>query len=174
MNGLDEGVKRRLGKLLALAERGEGGEKDNAQRILDKVLKKHGLTMEDLRRPDRQRYKFAPRDANDTKILYHAAWRVLKVSDFSMWKYRDRRGTRGLDLTPLEFAEVQFLWELYRAQWRKEQERLLTAFLVKHKLFGETSGDSEHEWTPAELERLRRLVESLETVREHKPLEHKK
>lgn len=37
-----------LQKLKALADRGVGGEKVNAQRKLDEYMRKHGYTLEDL------------------------------------------------------------------------------------------------------------------------------
>ena len=38
----------KLKKLLALAERGEQGEADNARRLLEAELRRHGLTLEDI------------------------------------------------------------------------------------------------------------------------------
>lgn len=40
-----EHIKAKLRKLLELARQGVGGEKDNAQSILGKMLTKHGLTL---------------------------------------------------------------------------------------------------------------------------------
>ena len=40
--------KERLKKLYALALRGVGGEKEQAQAILDKLLKKYAMTLDDL------------------------------------------------------------------------------------------------------------------------------
>lgn len=41
----DENVKARIRKLLALAERGVGGEKETANRMLNKMLDRHGMTL---------------------------------------------------------------------------------------------------------------------------------
>lgn len=38
----------RLNKLLKLAEQGVGGEKTTAQKMLDKMLIKHGLSISDI------------------------------------------------------------------------------------------------------------------------------
>ena len=44
MNSKEEMLK----KLLALSKQGVGGEKINAEALLNKLLKKHGLTIEDI------------------------------------------------------------------------------------------------------------------------------
>lgn len=41
----DDKVKAKLRKLIALAERGIGGEKENASRVLQKLLDRHGLAL---------------------------------------------------------------------------------------------------------------------------------
>lgn len=43
-----ETIKSKILKLQALVERGENGEATNAKRLLDKLLSKYGLTIEDV------------------------------------------------------------------------------------------------------------------------------
>ncbi len=42
-NEMDEKTIQRIKKLQALAERGVGGEKDTAERMLQKMLKRNGI-----------------------------------------------------------------------------------------------------------------------------------
>lgn len=42
-NEMDEKTIQRIKKLQALAERGVGGEKDTAEKMLQKMLKKNGI-----------------------------------------------------------------------------------------------------------------------------------
>jgi len=41
-------IRAKLREIAAVAERGVGGERDNAKSQLDRLLAKHGLAMEDL------------------------------------------------------------------------------------------------------------------------------
>src|SRR3990167_8655776 len=41
-------LRKRIKKLRALAERGMGGEAENARRLLDELLKEHGIKLEDV------------------------------------------------------------------------------------------------------------------------------
>lgn len=43
-----ERITDKLRKLLALAERGCGGEAENAKRLLEAQLRRYGMTLEDL------------------------------------------------------------------------------------------------------------------------------
>lgn len=43
-----ESIKNKLKKLLALAERGVQGEADNARKLLEKLCKEYGVSMEEL------------------------------------------------------------------------------------------------------------------------------
>ena len=43
-----ERITDKLKKLLALAERGCGGEAENARRLLEEHLRKYGMTLEDI------------------------------------------------------------------------------------------------------------------------------
>lgn len=48
MQNIDEKLKARLLKLQALAEQGVGGEAVSAKEILNKLLKKHKISLESL------------------------------------------------------------------------------------------------------------------------------
>ena len=48
MQNIDEKLKAKLLKLQALAEQGVGGEATNAKEILNKLLKKHKISLESL------------------------------------------------------------------------------------------------------------------------------
>lgn len=59
-----ERITDKLKKLLALAERGCGGEAENARRLLEEHLRKYGMTLEDIcennisRRTFKSSYRF--------------------------------------------------------------------------------------------------------------------
>ena len=45
---MDDKTKEKLGRLKALAEHGIGGERDNAAKLLDRLLKKYGARLDEL------------------------------------------------------------------------------------------------------------------------------
>ena len=76
-----EKIKAKLIKLFALARQGVGGEKENAKSVLDKLLTKHGLTLEDLDSEQAEtiqcEFKFA--DALERKLLLQVIFTALNV-----------------------------------------------------------------------------------------------
>ena len=58
----------KLKKLLALAERGERGEADNARRLLEAELRRHGLTLEDIC-ADSKRTRIFKYNSNEERTL---------------------------------------------------------------------------------------------------------
>ncbi len=50
-------VKRKLNKLHTLAQQGEENEKDTAQRLLDKLLKKHGTSINEVLFDEQEYYQ---------------------------------------------------------------------------------------------------------------------
>ena len=67
-----ESIKSKILKLKALAERGERGEAINAQRLLDKLLRQYGITLEDVieNTEEKKWYKFACRKKYEQKLLH--------------------------------------------------------------------------------------------------------
>lgn len=65
--------KERLKKLYALALRGVGGEKEQAQAILDKLLKKYAMTLDDLDDEVIQEYDLEYHGKEQDRILMQTA-----------------------------------------------------------------------------------------------------
>lgn len=68
--------KERLKKLYALALRGVGGEKVQAQAILDKMLKKYAMTLDDLDDEVIQEYDLEYHGKEQDRILMRTVYKV--------------------------------------------------------------------------------------------------
>lgn len=71
--------KERLKKLYALALRGVGGEKEQAQAILDKLLKKYAMTLDDLDDEVIQEYDLEYHGKEQDRILMQTAYKELRT-----------------------------------------------------------------------------------------------
>lgn len=58
-------------KVLALVEQGVEGEAQAAKFALEALLKKHGLTIEDLKNEKRERREFSIKSRNEILIFNH-------------------------------------------------------------------------------------------------------
>lgn len=175
MNPTSEKVKARLRKLLTLAQRGEGGEKEKAANLLARLLHEHGLTMADLEREDAPRFHrdFAYQTQFEERLLHQIAGQVLNTNGPDSWRYRDRSKIIIFDLTEIEYLEMKMRWKIYRAAWKKEQERLYIAFLHAQNIFPDSPQEATEDSTDmddAELEALRHMVSGITPVSVRRPL----
>lgn len=133
-----ERIKEKLRKLLELARQGVGGEKDNAQSILDKLLTKHGLTLDDLD-PDVapvESCEFRFGDKWEYDLLIQVIYLVLQTQ--TIFYREERRNSKKfcIKATKARKLEIDLAYNLYREALKKEQQRLFVAFIHKNRIFG--------------------------------------
>lgn len=74
-----ERITDKLKKLLALAERGCGGEAENARRLLEEHLRKYGMTLEDICENKTSRRTFKYRNKEERTIIIQVFYRFSAV-----------------------------------------------------------------------------------------------
>lgn len=86
-----ERITDKLKKLLALAERGCGGEAENARRLLEEHLRKYGMTLEDICENNISRRTFKYRNKEERTIIIQVFLSVLgsKSEAFNGSTYSD-------------------------------------------------------------------------------------
>jgi hypothetical protein len=149
-----ETIKATLKKILRLAERGVGGEKENAGRILATLLEKHHLTIGDIEDHDReeakQRYWFRYNTRLERDLLMQCYCRALNVNTTRYWQ-KPGRCQVGFDLSRLDYLELEHLWSYFRRLWRKEMKRLVMAFVFKHHLCSSVPAEEGDKEGPEQL-----------------------
>ena len=159
-------------KLLALAERGEGGEADNARRILSRLLTTYGLTLEDLASDKRKRREFAYK-LKDERFLFAMIVTNLfgsKSEIFQTATFNTKQKIIYVDLTDIEYIDLSNMWTFFRPLFNRERDRLLSdatsAFIMKHCLFDSDheSKESDEEIDWARMERILELSRGMENV----------
>lgn len=126
-----------LKKLKALAEKGVGGEQENAKRILDRLLKKYDIELSDLDGESVFEHEFEYSGKFEREILKHVCFKVTN-GDRRIYSYTRGPGCRSkicCECTDAEAAQIRFENDFYSELWRQEIECFLTAFIIKHQLF---------------------------------------
>ena len=144
-----ETIREKLHKVLNLMERGEEGEQIAAAKILEKQLKKYGITVEDLMQKEEKRimwFKFGNKE--EKRIIFQIYCKVTGIhGEFSYQKHYRNTMTCGLLLTKAQYIEMEDLVPLFLKQYRKEiirvKNAVLSAFINKHQLVGEANDDDE-------------------------------
>ncbi len=162
-----------LQKLKALADRGVGGEKINAQRKLDEYMEKYGYTLEDLDEPQKISFEIKCKNEVEKTLLLQIIYKVTndKNSCYGFTWARNGKPCKnlvGYDATAAQKIEIDFLFDFYKRLYAKESKIFLQAFIQKHQLFGELK-DGE-ETTPPPYDELLRMALMEKAMSDETPL----
>jgi len=150
-------AKSRLVKLLALAQRGIGGEAVNARKLLESALQRAGLTVADLGDGKRSDQAWAFRGTVERQLLGQIIWTVLGNGGV-VYKHRRGRKLSGI-VTPEERVRIDMLWTAHRRALRKELDLLCSAYIHAQRLFPKDAPEAEErELTEDEQKRLERMA----------------
>lgn len=162
---MNDRTKRRLLKIAALAERGVGGEKTNAESLLKKSLKRHGLTMADIEKEQQEKIikAYYPNTVAERKLLDHIVAQVANTFGVDMYTHKNKRKYRGFKLTAIEHIEAEAMFSYYKKLLKSETEIFLEAFVNKHHIFPESSEEKENEDCDfRKLEKITNLMRAME------------
>lgn len=141
-HGGDTKVEAKLRKLLALAERGEGGEKDNAQRMLEKMLARHGLTIEDLVNDCREIRWFSMTNSYDRQLAAQIMSKICNCSSAGLYTSKSRPKKIGVEVSPAEAIEFELHYDTLRKALVEHFDVAFSAFVQANRLFPSTPRDA--------------------------------
>ncbi len=142
-------------KIKALADKGIEGEKENAQKILNSLLKKYNITVESLETEELHWCKFDVTKV-ERRLLDQIAYSVTADFDLSIVN-----GITYLELTKAQEVEVRFKFSFYNNLYKKELELFYHAFIHKNDIYNKDPKNTvdPNEFTEEEKERRRRVKE---------------
>ena len=135
----EHNILEKLHKIKELAERGEGGEKENAIRILSEWVAKYKIKLGSEEIEERKFYYENDFEKNlfyqVMETYFNKPIEEIKLKkDVGWWV-----GVYKLDLNPIDFILLSEFWEWHRENWRDEfmdtNQALLNVYCTKHHLF---------------------------------------
>ncbi|MDO4989336.1 MAG: hypothetical protein Q4E45_02410 [Eubacteriales bacterium] len=148
-----------LRKLKALADRGVGGEKENARRILQELLDKYNIAEADLDDDILEEHTFRACGARERTLLIQTCFRVTN-GDRQVYSYQNGKGSRSeicCNCTKAEAVRIGFEFDFFRELWKDEEKMFFLAFIQKHRIFSDKPGEGM-ELDPGELARMVRMM----------------
>lgn len=152
-------------KLRTLAERGEPGERENARRMLDKLLQKYNVAEADLSDDVREIHWYTVKDKHEEKLLYQVACKVDPTSNIYERRFgKGQRTTRGVECTKADALQIEIEFEFYKALWHEELAFFLRAFIQKHEIFDMRPGHavSTRKMSDDELFRMAAMIDGMQ------------
>ena len=147
-------------KIKALADRGEGGEKFNAELKLKSLMDQYGITMDEL--------VDDPVCHHEIKIhhkqthLFHQIVAMVMGRDFRLYTLRNRPTNYVFDCTKSKFLELKMMFDFYWQKWVDDLKLFYAAFVHKNQLFPVDPVVSESQPNFDELLKLQRMMNSMD------------
>lgn len=149
-------------KLKALAERGIGGEKKTAEEMLNALLKKHKITIEEIEGEKLEDYYF------NLKSEQHDLWHQvvkrinLSIKCYGMFpkkaiKELQLGGNYMLKCTASEYIEIEAKFDFYTKLLKEEYDIFLTAFFNANDLLVDNPDIKKVERTDEDYEKWARI-----------------
>jgi len=168
-------ARQRMLKLLALARRGEGGEKDNAQRFLESMLKKHGMTLADLDEDDHAPdwMCFPIKTAQDRRLLVQVAGMVLKSNSFITRQYRGKKNV-WLKVTKAQFLEIELHYRAFSRDLKKALDLAYLAFISRNDIFSGVPEESDgpHKYSEEDLAAAAAMMQGMSRTSVRRPIKY--
>ncbi|MDH1526736.1 hypothetical protein [Pseudomonas mosselii] len=141
---IDQKVQDKLRKLQALADRGVGGEKVNAQRMLEKLLARNGLKLEDLADERRDTRWFPAPTKFDVRLAAQIMAKVCNTDDPGVYRSKNRPKQVGVDVTPAEAIEFELHYDTLRKALTEHFKDAFSAFIQVNRLFSNLPSDESN------------------------------
>lgn len=162
-------ILQKLKKLLTLANEGIGGEKVNARERLETLMRKHGVSLEELGEEKREIQWFRPaRGHFEKKLLYQVMAAVCGIR--STWSHPKRKGQIGLEITTAEHIEIDLRYSAYLAGLKTEMDVCYRAFVHTNKIFHPDAPKSDSPMDDEEMVRLGMAMLGMTPVKIHQAL----
>ncbi|MDY5846357.1 MAG: hypothetical protein SPJ92_07500 [Bariatricus sp.] len=132
-------LEAKLLKIKALAERGEGGERESAIKLYQKLLKKYDIDEESLQKDTLSKHWFTYESDIEENLLVQIFYMVTGDAEYFRRQSRTHGTQCGCICTNFEKTEIRFYFEFYKDALQQELEAFLMAFKLKNHLFPDES-----------------------------------
>lgn len=124
-------------KLRALAEKGVGGERVNAEQQLRNLMEKHGFTIDDLE-AEETKYHLFQVPHHHKKLFKQIAYSVLGFG-FRFAELNDTPDEMAVETTAAKAVEIESKFQFYMSAWEEELDLFFLAFVKKNDLYHDSA-----------------------------------
>ena len=148
-----EEILERLRKMKALADRGVGGERENAERLLAEIAAEHGINLAELEEVKLDDFYVTLKESWKWKMLSQLC--ALKRQELKMegasleghrmstWKCRGKNLYSVSKCTKAEWLELMAKLEVLARAYKRQQEDFYHAFLMANDLLLEPDDEAK-------------------------------
>jgi hypothetical protein len=119
-------------KLKALADKGEDGEKQNAEAMLKRLMQKHGISLTDLEESYKLQHSFKVKKTDERLFLQIVS--SVVGSGFQLYGNKTKPGHLFLFATPAEVIEIESKFNFFKIKYKQAEKLFFKAFVWKNDL----------------------------------------
>ena len=144
---MDEKTIQRIKKLQALAERGVGGEKDTAEKMLQKMLERNGIqSLDELQSEEPEYTLFSYNGKHERKLLVQCIYKVMTAAgEMRCYHSKGKRQKLGIYCTKTQKLEIEMEFEFYRNVFYEELDIFMSAFINAQGIFPPDAPKNSHD-----------------------------
>lgn len=120
-------------KLKALSERGINGEKENATKLLEKLMNKYGISEEEILEDEIKEVRIELRSDIEVRLASQILYAFF--NNASLYKSHNTRVQYYTQLTSSQEIEFKYMFSIYLEDFKKQQLIFYRAFINKNKIF---------------------------------------
>lgn len=125
--------KEIIQKLKALSDRGVAGEKENATKLLHKLMKKYGISEEELQDEITKEVVITLRNTAEKRICHQILYAYF--DDMPLYKKIRNRTKYFVKMTAAQEIEFKYMLSVYIDNFYKEQDIFIDAYIQKNRIF---------------------------------------
>lgn len=145
----EDSLRRRIKSLQTLVDRSSGGEKVNAQELLNKILDKYDITLDEVIKDEEVKYyDWHYCNWYEEKLLVQVMCKVLGDQEWQLMRTRYRRQRDGVCCTAAQALEIELEYEFHCKMFEEDLRIFLRSYVQKNRLFG--PADPNYKPTPEE------------------------
>jgi CRISPR/Cas system-associated protein endoribonuclease Cas2 len=167
--------RARIEAIYELSIRGVGGEKENAQRLLEHLCKKYNIDINSLGEEQKDFYDYECKDIFEKRLLNQIVSFVIDVNHPTLYYHRKGKNKGNIlvyQITKKQHLEIKYLFGIYSEALKTEFDNVLNAFIQKNDIFCSDSKSDPGDYDPKEIEKLMRYMATQEKIVVNKAIEH--
>jgi hypothetical protein len=152
-------------KLKALSDRGEGGEKFNAEMKLKQLMHKYNLTIDDIEDDTILRREFKYKRGQEQ--IFIQSIRLVVGRKPRVMSYKKGFGgynTFLVDCTQFQFIEVHAIFNFFWPRYQTDLEAFNLAFIYKNRLLPPDAESSDEPATDEEYEKIQKVLKIMDVL----------
>ena len=163
--------KELLLKLQELAKRGVNGEKENADKLLKKLMKKYNISEDEINDEEINEVELELKDDIEVRLACQILFSFFDDAPlYQKWRKRIKYYTK---LTKSQEIEFRYMFSVYLEDFRKQELIFYRAFIYKNNIFPDGKGRSLYDVSPeerAEILKSQMMMGGIEMTRIRKAL----